>query len=235
MGSFEFYNDYEKTAYALQPELYQEIASVLNAEFGRFSEGTGRLPRVLDVGAAGVIPYDPALTESTTILDLFEKPPDLELKKGVDWRVGNILEVDPAEDGAWDVVVFSSVLHHLADKRNNAFANVCKAAKCAARRLGSGGSVIVVESCCAPTVASLQDVLYPLYSRFLVHAVGFTYVRMLSLEEVTRAFGAAGLATEEVAFTQPEYIAQVRWRIRSKYYPLTVRCLRATKTTAGDQ
>jgi SAM-dependent methyltransferase len=229
MASFEFYNDYEKTAYALQPELYGEIASVLNSEFRQFSEASGRLPRVLDVGAAGIIPYDPALTEATTILDLFEKPAALELKEGVGWRVGNILDVDPAEDGAWDVIVFSSVLHHLADKHNNAFANVCRAATCSARRLRPGGRVVVVESCCSRAVASLQDVLYPLYSRFLVHAVRFTYVRMLSLEEVTKAFAAADLATEEVAFTQPEYIAQVRWRIRSKYYPLTVRCLRAIK------
>ncbi len=231
MGSFEFYNDYEKTAYALQPELYGEIASVLNSEFREFSQRFGHLPRVLDVGAAGVVPYDPALTESTTILDLFEKPPGLELKEGVGWRVGNILTVDPAEDSAWDVVVFSSVLHHLADKHNNAFANVCKAAACAARRLRPGGKVVVVESCCSRAVASLQDALYPIYSRFLVHAVRFTYVRMLSFEEVTAAFAAANLVNEEVAFTQPDYIAQVRWRIRSKYYPLTVRCLRATKAS----
>src|SRR5687768_17844513 len=120
MGSFEFFTDYEKTVYALQPDVYREIASILNLQFQEFCERTGRLPRVLDVGAAGVIPYDPALTESTTILDLFERPTGLELKAGVSWRVGNILEVDPAEDGAWDLVVFSSVLHHLADKRNNA-------------------------------------------------------------------------------------------------------------------
>jgi SAM-dependent methyltransferase len=228
-GSFEFFDDYEKRAYALQPDLYDEIQSIITSELESFTHRAGRLPKVLDVGSAGLIPYDPRLTDSTTILDLFPKPPGIALKSGVNWQVGDILRPEPADEGLYDVVIMSSVLHHLADSHNNVVTNVRRAFRNVSRRLRAGGVLLVFESCCPPLLASAQDVLYPAYSRILVRLLRFTYVRMLSRREVVDALRAAELPVEELPFRRPPYIAQMRWRVPSKYYPLTVHCIKSVK------
>jgi SAM-dependent methyltransferase len=229
-GSFQFFDDYEQKVYGLQPELYGEIRSILERELRLFADRTKRLPKVMDVGSAGLIPFDPELTESTTILDLFPKPPNVTLKPKVRWDVGDILEPSPPDDGNWDIVVMSSVLHHLADRQNHAVANVRRAFENISARLRPGGVLLIFESVCSPPLAIAQDLLYPVYSRVLVKLLRFTYVRMLSLTELARALLAAGLPHDELPFRQPPYIAQMRWRVPSKYYPLTVRCLKSTKS-----
>jgi SAM-dependent methyltransferase len=228
-GSFEFFDDYQKSVYRLQPELYEEIRIIIDRELRLFSERAGRLPRVMDVGSAGVIPFDPQLTESTTILDLFAKPEVVILQPKVAWRVGDILERSPADDGGWDIILMSSVLHHLANKHNNVVANVERAFKNAFDRLRPGGVLLIFESVCSRPLAIAQDLLYPAYSRVLVGLFRFTYVRMLSLGEVSKAMRNAGLSHDELPFRQPPYIAQMRWRVPSKYYPLTVRCIKSVK------
>jgi SAM-dependent methyltransferase len=228
-GSFEFFDDYEKSVYQLQPELYEEIRTIINRELRLFSDRARRLPKVMDVGSAGVIPFDPQLTESTTILDLFSKPEGVTLKPNVQWRLGDILERSPSDDGAWDIILMSSVLHHLANKRNNVVANVGRAFKNVFDRLRPGGVLLIFESVCSRPLAVAQDLLYPAYSRVLVGLFRFTYVRMLSLREISEALGNGGLSHDELPFRQPPYIAQMRWRVPSKYYPLTVRCIKSVK------
>ncbi len=228
-GSFEFFDDYEKRVYALQPDLYAEIRSIITAELASFAEHARRLPKVLDVSSAGLVPFDPRLTASTTILDLFPKPATVTLKSGVDWQVGDILRLEDGDEGRYDIVLMSSVLHHLADRHNNVVANVRRAFRNVSRRLRPGGALLVFEGCCPRFLAVAQDILYPVYSRLIVRLLHFTYVRMLCRREVLDALGAAELRVEEVPFRQPSYIAQMRWRVPSKYYPLTIRCLKAVK------
>src|SRR4051812_46016004 len=148
-GSFQFFDDYEQKVYALQPELYQEIRSILENELRLFADRMERLPKVMDVGSAGLIPFDPELTESTTILDLFPKPANVVLKRKVHWNVGDILEPSSSENGKWDIVIMSSVLHHLADKRNHAVSNVRRAFENIAARLRPGGVLLIFESVCS--------------------------------------------------------------------------------------
>ena len=227
-GNFAFYEDYEKTVFALQPELYREIGSIIDSEIRRFVERTGSPPRIMDVGSAGVTPFDTALARSTTILDLFEKPPNLALKSNVVWRVGDILDTQAVKACEFDIVIISSVLHHLADRRNNVVANIELAFRNISSYLKRGGVLLIFESVCPNALATAQDLLYPVYSRILVRLFKFTYVRMLSLGEIVRALNSAGLSQEEVPFRQPSHIAQMRWRVPSKYYPLKVCCLKAT-------
>jgi SAM-dependent methyltransferase len=233
-GSFEFFGDYEKTVYALQPELYAEIRRVVNGELKAFAQRRGRAAEVLDVGSAGLIPYDAGECRSITILDLFAKPEAVLLKENVSWRVGDILAPDPEAEGAYDFVIMSSLLHHLADQHNNAVKNVQTAFRQVARRLRPEGVALVFESFCPGLLAAAQDLLYPLYSRLLVRAFRFTYVRMISFAEGLRAIDAAGLSAREEAFRQPTHIAQMRWRVPSRYYPLKVRCLRAAKALVPE-
>jgi len=228
-GNFEFFSDYEKTVYQLQPDLYAEIKQISDAELRASAQQLGRPPKVLDVGSAGLIPYDAQLAESVTILDLFPQPSGLQLKPKVSWQVGDILKLEPGDESAHDVIVMSSLLHHLADKHNNATANVRRAFQNAAKRLRPGGKLLVFESVCPGSLALLQDLLYPVTSRILTGVLKFTYVRMLSRAELLGALASSGLRHEEVAFRQPPYIAQMRWRVPSKYYPLSVGCFRATR------
>jgi hypothetical protein len=228
-GSFEFYADYEKTVYELQPEMYREVQRITESELREIAKSFGRLPRVLDVGAAGLIPYDVTLAESVTILDLFPKPPSMKLKDRVLWEAGNILEHRSVDDERYEVVVMSSVLHHLADKHNNARANVALAFKNVAKRLKPGGALFIFESTCHGALSVLQDLLYPVTSRVLVSVMNFTRVRMLSRLEVMGALDGSGLVHTEVQFRQPPYIAQVRWRVPSKYYPLSISCFKGVK------
>ena len=62
--------------------------------------------------------------------------------------MGDILEADPSEDGQWDVVLMSSVLHHLADRHNNAVANVKRAFRNVSARLRDDGALVIFESVC---------------------------------------------------------------------------------------
>src|SRR5262249_7945551 len=162
-------------------------------------------PRVLDVGSAGVVSFDPQLCESTTILDLFPQPATLHLPERVYWRVGDILQSDSEEGNRYDIVLMSSVLHHLADAGNHVLRNVRVAFENVTHRLRPSGVLLVFESFCPGVLALMQDILYPLYSRLLVRLLKFTYVRMLAVREVLDALEAAALVPEEIPFRQPPY------------------------------
>jgi hypothetical protein len=73
-GSFEFFDNYVESVLSRQPELYSETARICNDQFATFADSQGRKPVVVDIGCAGVIPYDLGLVEHLYIIDLYDPP-----------------------------------------------------------------------------------------------------------------------------------------------------------------
>jgi hypothetical protein len=122
-GSFEFYHNYSDSVQNLQPEFYCEIKKILNKEFNSFTEKYKRKPIVLDIGSAGLLPYNVDLTKKVVILDLFDKPRQLDLDKSCEWITGDILSDSVIPEllkiGKFDFIIMSCLLHHLCDDSNN--------------------------------------------------------------------------------------------------------------------
>lgn len=224
-GGFGFFDDYAEKVYKLQPELYDEIRRIIDGKFRLFAREFGRKPVVLDIGGAGLIPFDPLLVDRMDILDLFEKPRQLRLPENCRWIVGDVL-VRSSMDSLglrYDFVLMFSLLHHLCGPKNDIRNNLLACFENARSVLDRDhGSLAIVESTCSGGIALLEDALYPFYSRILRRVFGFTYVRMVSKAEITSAFEHAGLRCIEEQFRQPRYIAQMFWRVPLWIYPLRV-------------
>lgn len=229
-GSFGFFEDYARTVYDLQPALYDEIRRIVDAKLRAFAREFGRKPVVLDVGGAGLIPFDVSLVEHLEILDLFPMPPQVRLPERCRWSVGDVLSPSsmPARTGGYDFVLMFSLLHHLCGPKNGIRRNVAASFQNARSVLRPHGALLIVESTCSRRVAALQDVLYPLYSVLLKRLFKFTYVRMLAREEISEALRSAGFSDTTVEFQQPKYIAQLFWKVPLWMYPLRVSCYAAT-------
>jgi hypothetical protein len=223
-GSFDFFDDYARKVYDLQPELYGEIRRVVDGKLRAFAQQSGRKPVVLDVGGAGLIPFDASLVEHMDILDLFPMPSHVRLPERCHWSVGDVLSAPSMTTlrGGYDFVLMFSLLHHLCGARNGIRENIATCFKNAKSVIQPRGSILIVESTCSPGVAALEDALYPLYSLVLKRLLGFTYVRMLSNAEISDALRRAGLLDTQEEFRQPKYIAQLFWKVPLWMYPLRV-------------
>lgn len=225
-GSFEFFEDYSKSVQSLQPEYYTEIQRILDVEFQLFFEINKRKPLVLDIGSAGILPYNVDLTENIVILDLFDKPKNLQLKKCCEWIIGDILSdqgvPEPLRKSKFDFIIMSSLLHHLCDKNNNAIKNLKTGFSHSRLLLSKVGKICIFESTCARQLSRIEDLIYPFYSRILLKVLNFTYIRMFSVNEITTCLNHIGLQTESIPFAQPLYIAQMYWRVPTKIYPLKI-------------
>ncbi len=223
-GSFGFFDDYARKVMELQPELYGEIKRIVDGKLRAFAERSGRKPVVLDVGGAGLIPFDASLVEHMDILDLFPMPPQVRLPERCRWAVGDVLSAAsmPSTKGGYDFVLMFSLLHHLCGERNGIHRNLATCFENVRSVLQPQGSLLIVESTCSPALATLQDALYPFYSRVVKRMLGFTYVRMVSVAEIGRALARAGLVGEDEEFRQPRYIAQMFWKVPLWMYPLRV-------------
>jgi|GEM_PF-4843902 len=225
-GSFEFFEDYSSAVQNLQPELYCEIKRILNNEFRLFYEINKRKPVVLDIGSAGVLPYDVNLTENIVILDLFNKPNILQLKENCEWITGDILsdQIVPIllKKDKFDFIIMSSLLHHLCDDNNNIIKNLKIAFFHSRELLSKIGKICIFESTCSKPLTKMEDLVYPIYSRILLKVLKFTYVRMVSVNEITTSLHHSELQTEIIPFKQPRHIAQMYWRIPTAIYPLKI-------------
>lgn len=227
-SSFEFYSDYVTKEKALQPDYYKEVERILNEQIKTFYIEHKRKPVILDVGSAGVIPYSPDLVENAIILDLFLKPDKLELPDNIFWVVGNVLCNSTLSKiiSRWqvDIIVASSLLHHLCNKHNNEILNLQKFMS--NLKFFKNVDIYIFESVCPPFLAKLQDLLWPVQHYILNRVIGFTDVRMLSYQEITNTIIQSGLTYEEIDFTQPKYIAQFFIKIPLRFYPLKIVSLR---------
>ena len=225
-GSFEFFEDYSTSVRNLQPEYYSEIKRILDAEFQVFYEKNGKKPVVLDIGAAGVLPYDITLTEKIIILDLFEKPKNIQLNSCCEWVTGDILSDQIVstllKKSKFDFIIMSSLLHHLCDEKNNLMANLIIGFSHCQLLLAKQGKICVFESTCSKKLTKLEDFCYPFYSWILLNLFKFTHVRMVSVEEIISSLSYLGLQTEQISITQPRYIAQMYWRIPAHFLPLRI-------------
>jgi hypothetical protein len=225
-GSFEFFNNYSSSVKKLQPELYDEIKKILNNEFNSFFETNKRKPVVLDIGSAGILPYDENFTEKIVILDLFDKPEYLQLSASSEWITGDILSdnviSELIKNDRFDFIIMSSLLHHLCNENNNLMKNLKICFFHSQLLLSKNGKICIFESTCSKWITKFEDFFYPLYSWILLKVLKFTYVRMLSVDEIVTTLKDTGLQTEWIPFKQPRYIAQMYWRIPTKIYPLKI-------------
>jgi SAM-dependent methyltransferase len=228
-GSFEFFDNYPCSVKQLQPELYSEIEKILNSEFKSFFKTNKRKPIVLDIGSAGVMPYDTNLTEKIIILDLFNKPQSLKLRKSIEWITGDILSEtvvsELTKSYRFDFIIMSSLLHHLCNERNNIMKNLKICIFHSRLLLSNNGKICVFESTCSNWITKFEDFFYPVYSWILLKILKFTYVRMISVDEIITTIEETGLEAKCIPFKQPRYIAQMYWRIPTKIYPLRINAI----------
>jgi 2-polyprenyl-3-methyl-5-hydroxy-6-metoxy-1,4-benzoquinol methylase len=166
-SSFEFYYDYEERVMRLQHEMYNEIKRILNEYLLRFLVENNRKATILDAGGGGLIAFDPKLSAGVTILDLFPKPNKIILPENADWIIGNIL-CDKANGRKYDVLLLSSVIHHLADKNNNIIKNLKSCLNNCTKLLNKNGCIYIFDGTCSPFLARLQDVYYPVQTFFFI-------------------------------------------------------------------
>lgn len=228
-GSFEFYNNYSESAQKLQPELYIEIKRILNSEFRLFFNTYNRKPIILDIGSAGLLPYDLRLIEKVVLLDLFKKPDHLQLDSTCEWITGDILSVKLLPiiqyNGTFDFIIMSSLLHHLCNEKNEIKKNLEACFSHSDLLLSNTGKICIFESTCSKFLAKSEDFFYPVYSKILKDILKFTFVRMVSTIEIIAALENVGLRTQIIPFIQPRYIAQMYWRIPTKFYPLQINAI----------
>lgn len=225
-GNFEFYDNYSESAQKLQPELYDEIRNILNREFNLFFDTYNRKPIVMDIGSAGLFPYDLSLMERLVILDIFDKPEELQLDPGCEWITGDILSSDLSSRikryGKFDYIIMSSLLHHLCHENNGIITNLKTCFFHSSIFLSDNGKICIFESTCPKFLTKIEDFCYPLYSKILKDILKFTFVRMLSLDEIISSLENVGLKPMIVPFKQPRYIAQMYWSVPTRFYPLKI-------------
>lgn len=234
-GSFEFYDNYSESAQKLQPELYNEIRRILNTEFMTFQNTFQRKPRILEIGSAGLLPYNLDLIDKAILLDLFDKPENLHIDPICEWITGDILSDSLPHSirkyGQLDYVIMSSLLHHLCNENNEIIHNLERCFFNSRLMLSNTGKIFIFESTCPKNITKAEDILYPIYSKILKKIFNFTYVRLVSSEEIAICLKKAGLIPIKIPFKQPSYIAQMYWSIPTKYYPLKIDAIMACHNT----
>ena len=225
-GSFEFYDNYAESAQKIQPEYYDEIRRILDNEFRIFFNKYNRRPCVLDIGSAGLLPYNLKLTEKVIIFDLFKKPDNLQLDPKCDWITGDILSDESPSQllkiRKFDFIIISSVLHHLCNEKNEIIKNLETCFYHSGLLLTNNGKICIFESTCPEMLTKIEDLCYPLYSKILIKVLKLTYVRMVAIKEIITSLKKEGLISEIIPFKQPQYIAQMYWRVPTRFYPLEI-------------
>jgi SAM-dependent methyltransferase len=134
-------------------EGYRHIRRVVDREIA----GARRL---LDIGNGGVFVYDTSLAAEIVGVDLFLDGTPPSLDEHITLRRGDALAL-AEPDGAYDVVLINSVLHHLIGTDvDSTFANIRRAIAEAHRVLEPGGRLIVVESCVSPRAFAVERHLF---------------------------------------------------------------------------
>lgn len=219
-----FADNYEERVKTTQGELYEEIERILNLEIDSFILKTGFKPSLLDIGGAGLFLYDTDKLSRVTILDLFLRPDNIKMSPNSEWIKGNILD-EKLVLGKYDIVIMSSLLHHLCNARNGINNNLRTCLRNVKKLLNESGRAYIFEGTCPVFFTILQDILYPVYSRILTGILKFTYVRMTSFNEIYQALKINGFSIYEIDFKQPKYVALIFKKIPTKFTPLTVHAI----------
>lgn len=225
-SSFEFYHDYEERVMKLQFEVYNEIKRIINDYLHTFVLKNNRKATVLEIGSGGLISFDHRLSAKITILELFPKPNKIILPENTEWIIGDIL-LDEDRGKKYDLILLSSVIHHLADKNNNIIKNLKLCFNNCMKLLDINGCLYIFDGTCPPLLTKLQDICYSLYTFLLLRIFKFTYVRILSLKEIYKCLQEGGFNPSYEFFKQPKYIGQMYWRVPLKFYPLRFSCVKA--------
>lgn len=224
-GSFESMDDFVNKSKVITPEYYQEVNRIINRHLNEFVEEFGRKPNLADIGGAGVLSFDVTIPNKICIMDIFPKPEQLILPGNVEWVTQNILDESMPHKEKYDIVIMSGVLHHLADKDNNIRRNLTICLKNMKKILAAEGYCLIFESICPPYLDTMQDLLYPLYSRILTIAFKFPYARLLSLKEVTDALKAMDFHYKMLDFKQLKQHYFAGCKVSSKIYPISYICV----------
>ncbi|KAF0144473.1 MAG: hypothetical protein FD156_1777 [Nitrospirae bacterium] len=224
-GSFGAMNDFATNIKSITPEYYQQVAAIIDRHLNDFVEKSGRMPNVIDIGGAGVLPFDLTIPNKICILDIFQKPDCLTLPDNAEWIVHNILSEDMPNKEKYDIVIMSGVLHHLADKNNNIRQNLAMCLENVKKLLATGGCCLIFESICPPYFDKLQDLFYPIYSRILTKALKFPYARLLTLKEIATALNAINFNYRMVDFRQIKQHYFAGYKVSSKIYPISYICV----------
>lgn len=224
-GSFESMDDFVNKVKVITPEYYQEVNRIINWHLKEFVDKFGRKPNLADIGGAGVLPFDVTIPNKICIIDIFPKPDQLILPDNVEWLTQNILDENMPHKEKYDIVILSGVLHHLADKNNNIKRNLKICLKNVKSLLASEGCCLIFESICPPHFDTMQDLLYPLYSRILTRALKFPYTRLLSLKEITGALKAVDFHYKMLDFKQIRQHYFAGYKVSSKIYPISYICV----------
>jgi SAM-dependent methyltransferase len=136
-------------------ETYRHIRSAIDREIA----GARRL---LDVGNGGVFDYDTSLAEEIVGVDLFLGDAIPPLAPHITLRHGDALDL-AEQSASYDVVVESSVLHHLVGSTvQSTLANIGLAVHEAHRVLEPGGHYVVMESCVSERSFAVERRLFGL-------------------------------------------------------------------------
>ena len=215
-GSFGTMNDFAAKVKEITPEYYQEVNRIVDKCLYDFLVNFGRKPSLLDIGGAGVLPFDFQIPDKICIMDIFQKPDQMMLPDNVEWVVQNILSEDIPYKEKYDFVILSGVLHHLADKHNNIIPHLKMCLGNATKLLTGGGCCLIFESICPPHFNKIQDALYPLYSIILTKVLQFPYARFLTLREITTALNAMKLNYSMIDFKKIKQHYLVGYQVSSK-------------------
>jgi SAM-dependent methyltransferase len=199
-GFFEGNKHYAQLIGSL--EGYRYIRSAVNREI----DGAQRL---LDIGNGGVFVYDTSLAEQIVGVDLFLEGTPPSLSDHIALRRGDALALEEP-DGAYDVVLVNSVLHHLIGTDvDSTLANIRRGIAEAHRVLEPGGRLVVVESCVSARAFSIERHLFrPL--RYLARTPLMSHPATLQFPPATIA-GVIGELFEDVTV---EPIPVGRWIVQ---------------------
>ena len=224
-GSFGTMNDFVAKVEAITPEYYQEVNRIIDNRLNDFLEKFGRKPSLLDIGGAGVLPFDFLVPDKICIMDIFQKPDHMILPDNVEWVVQNILSEDIQYKAKYDVVILSGVLHHLADKHNNIIRHLKMCLRNATNLWAEGGCCLIFESICPQHFNKIQDAMYPLYSIILTKLLKYPYARLLTLREITTALNAMKLNYSMIDFKKIKQHYLVGYKVSSKICPVNYVCI----------
>lgn len=185
---------------------------------------------ILDIGNGGIFNYDTTKAKRIIALDL---SPNLisnaSEAKNIEYRVGNIIELDMHEP-EFDQAVMDMLIHHLADKKISITRNnVLKAFKNTYNVLKPGGELIIMESCLPKFFEVNEKLFFPLFrllTSILKHPIVFQW-NWNSLVVLLKEAGFKNVTLDPVNLGKR--IIHLGIKIPTKISPVKAFLIKATK------
>lgn len=186
---------------------------------------------ILDIGNGGIFNYDTSKAKKIIALDL---SPNLinnapKTAKNIEYKVGNIIELDINEP-EFDQAVMDMLVHHLADKKISVTrSNVLKSFQNTYRVLKPGGELIIMESCLPKIFELTERFFFPLFrllTSILKHPIVFQW-NWNSLARLLKKAGFKNITLDEVILGK--WIIHLGFKIPTKISPVKAYLIRAFK------